>query len=61
MHDAAIGERRGNAVSSALQANGGSGSQVTVVSYGEERPTCTQSTEDCWAKNRRVEIVYTAK
>ena len=56
-----LGERRGNAVSSALQANGGSGSQITVVSYGEERPTCNASTEDCWAKNRRVEIVYTAK
>ena len=56
-----LGERRGNAVSSALQANGGSGSQITVVSYGEERPTCTSSSEDCWARNRRVEIVYTAK
>ncbi len=56
-----LGERRGNTVSSALQANGGSGSQVTVVSYGEERPTCTQSDESCWSKNRRVEIVYTAK
>ncbi|MGV8930749.1 MAG: peptidoglycan-associated lipoprotein Pal [Luteimonas sp.] len=56
-----LGERRGNAVSSALQANGGSGAQLTVVSYGEERPTCTDSSEDCWAKNRRVEIVYTAK
>lgn len=56
-----LGERRGNAVSSAIQANGGSGSQITVVSYGEERPVCTESNEDCWAKNRRVEIVYTAK
>ncbi|MFT3761894.1 MAG: peptidoglycan-associated lipoprotein Pal [Pseudoxanthomonas sp.] len=56
-----LGERRGNAVSSALQANGGSGSQLTVVSYGEERPVCTESNEDCWARNRRVEIVYTAK
>lgn len=56
-----LGERRGNAVSSALQANGGLATQITVVSYGEERPTCTQSGEDCWAKNRRVEIVYTAK
>ena len=56
-----LGERRGNAVSSALQAQGGSGSQVSVVSYGEERPTCTDSNEDCWARNRRVEIVYTAK
>ena len=56
-----LGERRGNAVSSALQANGGSASQITVVSYGEERPTCNASSEDCWAKNRRVEIVYTVK
>lgn len=56
-----LGERRGNAVSSAIQANGGSGSQQTVVSYGEERPVCTASTEDCWAQNRRVEIIYTAK
>ena len=56
-----LAERRGNAVSSALQANGGSGSQISVISYGEERPACTDSSEDCWAKNRRVEIVYTAK
>ena len=56
-----LAERRGNAVSSALQANGGSGGQISVVSYGEERPTCTDSNDDCWAKNRRVEIVYTAK
>jgi len=60
-YNVGLGERRGNAVSSALQANGGSASQLTVVSYGEERPTCTASSEDCWAKNRRVEIVYTAK
>ena len=56
-----LAERRGNAVSSAIQANGGSGSQVNVVSYGEERPVCTESSEDCWARNRRVEIVYTVK
>ncbi len=56
-----LGERRGNAVSSALQANGGSAAQLTVVSYGEERPVCTDSNEECWARNRRVEIVYTAK
>jgi peptidoglycan-associated lipoprotein len=54
-----LGERRGNAVSGALQANGGTAAQITVNSYGEERPTCSESSEDCWAKNRRVEIVYT--
>lgn len=56
-----LGERRGNAVSSALQANGGSGSQLNVISYGEERPVCTESNEGCWSKNRRVELVYSAK
>ncbi len=56
-----LGERRGNAVSSALQAQGGSGSQLNVVSYGEERGTCSDTSEGCWSKNRRVEIVYTAK
>ncbi len=56
-----LGERRGNAVSGALQGAGGSAGQITVVSYGEERPTCTESSEGCWSKNRRVEIVYTAR
>jgi peptidoglycan-associated lipoprotein len=60
-YNVGLGERRGNAVSSSVQANGGSGSQISVVSYGEERPTCTDSSEDCWGRNRRVEIVYTAK
>ena len=56
-----LGERRGNAVSGALQGAGGSASQITVVSYGEERPTCNDSMESCWSRNRRVEIVYTAR
>jgi peptidoglycan-associated lipoprotein len=56
-----LGERRGNAVQAALVANGASSSQLNVVSYGEERPVCRQHDESCWAKNRRVEIVYTAK
>ncbi|MFP7722597.1 peptidoglycan-associated lipoprotein Pal [Lysobacter sp. A3-1-A15] len=60
-YNMALGERRGNSASSAIQANGGSGSQINVTSYGEERPTCTASGEDCWAKNRRVEIIYTAQ
>ena len=56
-----LGERRGNAVQSALSAAGASSSQLNVVSYGEERPVCRQHDEACWSKNRRVEIVYTAK
>lgn len=56
-----LGERRGNAVSDALQAAGGSAGQLNVISYGKEKPVCREHNEDCWGKNRRVEIVYTAK
>lgn len=56
-----LGERRGNAVVSALEAAGASASQMNVVSYGKERPVCDEHGEDCWSKNRRVEIVYTAE
>lgn len=56
-----LGERRGNSVESALGAGGSAGNQMEVVSYGEERPTCNQSSETCWQNNRRVEIVYTAR
>ena len=60
-YNTGLSERRGNAVSSSVQANGGSGGQMNVLAYGEEQPTCTDSSEDCWGRNRRVEIVYTAK
>ena len=56
-----LGERRGNAVNAAIQGNGGSAGQISVVSYGEERPTCADSSEECWQRNRRVEIVYTTR
>jgi len=56
-----LGERRGNSVTGLMSAQGTRGNQLTVVSYGEERPTCRVSEEDCWAMNRRVEIVYTAR
>lgn len=56
-----LGERRGNSARDALSLAGASGNQLTVVSYGEERPTCTLSDESCWSQNRRVEIVYTVK
>jgi peptidoglycan-associated lipoprotein len=56
-----LGERRGNAVQSGLSAAGAASSQLNVTSYGEERPVCREHGESCWGKNRRVEIVYTAK
>jgi peptidoglycan-associated lipoprotein len=56
-----LAERRGNSVMGLASAQGARGSQLVVVSYGEERPTCRVSDEDCWSLNRRVEIVYTAR
>ena len=56
-----LGERRGNAVMGLMSAQGARGNQTVVVSYGEERPTCRVSDEDCWQLNRRVEVVYTAR
>lgn len=56
-----LGERRGNAVAAALEAEGASSSQIRVVSYGEERPVCREHNETCWQQNRRVNIVYTVE
>lgn len=53
-----LGERRAQAVRRALLLQGVSESQITTVSYGEERPAVTGHTEEAWAKNRRAEIVY---
>ncbi|MBN8735870.1 MAG: peptidoglycan-associated lipoprotein Pal [Xanthomonadales bacterium] len=56
-----LGERRGNALASALEAAGASSSQIKVVSYGEERPVCREHNEGCWHQNRRDNIVYTTE
>ncbi|MEJ8568918.1 peptidoglycan-associated lipoprotein Pal [Elongatibacter sediminis] len=56
-----LGERRGNSAMGLMSAQGARGNQLTVVSYGEERPVCRVSDDDCWSQNRRVEIVYTAR
>jgi peptidoglycan-associated lipoprotein len=52
-----LGERRANAVGSALQAKGVSASQLSTVSYGKERPVALGHDEASWAQNRRVDIV----
>ena len=53
-----LGERRAQAVRQALMLQGVADSQITTVSYGEERPAVTGHNEAAWAKNRRVDIVY---
>jgi peptidoglycan-associated lipoprotein len=55
-----LGERRAQAVRRALLLQGAADTQLSTVSYGEERPAVPGHDEAAWAKNRRVEIVYLA-
>ena len=52
-----LGERRAQTVRRALLAQGVAESQITTVSYGEERPAAAGADESAYAKNRRVELV----
>lgn len=52
-----LGERRANAVGSALQSQGVSASQLSTVSYGKERPVALGHDEAAWSQNRRTDIV----
>ncbi|MDE2181960.1 MAG: peptidoglycan-associated lipoprotein Pal [Alphaproteobacteria bacterium] len=52
-YNLALGARRANAVKEYLVSLGVSASRVDTISYGKERPICTESTESCWAQNRR--------
>jgi peptidoglycan-associated lipoprotein len=52
-----LGDRRANAAKSFLVNLGISASRITTISYGKDRPFCTESNEDCWQKNRRAHLV----
>lgn len=52
-YNLALGARRANAVKEYLVSLGVSGARVETISYGKEHPVCSESTEDCWAQNRR--------
>jgi len=53
-----LGERRSQAVRKLLLIQGASASQISTVSFGEERPAAFGSDEESYAQNRRVEIKY---
>ena len=56
-YNLALGERRAESAKSFLVDMGVEAYRISTVSYGEERPTCTEQTEDCWAKNRRDNFI----
>jgi peptidoglycan-associated lipoprotein len=57
-YNLALGQRRSEAVRSALKVLGVADNQVEAVSFGKEKPAVQGNTEAVWAKNRRAEISY---
>jgi peptidoglycan-associated lipoprotein len=57
-YNLALGDRRANAVKNALTQAGVNASRVKTISYGKEKPFCTESNESCWQQNRRGHFVY---
>jgi peptidoglycan-associated lipoprotein len=60
-YNLALGERRAKAAYDYLVSLGVSADRLKTVSYGKEVPVCTQSSEDCWQRNRRAHFTVTGK
>ena len=60
-YNLALGERRAAAVRDYLVSIGVPAARVQTTSRGEESPFCTESTDGCWAQNRRGHFMVTAK
>jgi peptidoglycan-associated lipoprotein len=56
-YNLALGERRAQSVATYLRSLGASEQQLRTVSYGKERPLCSEHDEACWAQNRRADLV----
>jgi len=56
-YNLALGERRAKSTMNYLVSQGVQANRITIISYGEERPVCTEKTEACWAKNRRAHFL----
>jgi len=55
-----LGDRRATAVREYLAALGVDVSRLRMVSYGKERPQCSEADESCWQRNRRAHFAATA-
>jgi peptidoglycan-associated lipoprotein len=60
-YNLALGERRAKATMNYLVSQGVQAGRITIISYGEERPICTEHNEACWAKNRRAHFLTKAR
>jgi len=60
-YNLALGDRRAKAVKDYLVSLGVLSSRIETISYGEEKPVCTEQSEECWAKNRRAHLVILTK
>jgi peptidoglycan-associated lipoprotein len=52
-YNLALGDNRANAAKQALVSAGVNANRIQVISFGKEKPTCTEETEACWQQNRR--------
>jgi peptidoglycan-associated lipoprotein len=57
-YNLALGDNRASAVKNALVAAGITADRIKTVSFGKEKPFCTESNESCWQQNRRGHFVY---
>jgi len=55
-YNLALGQKRADEVRKALVALGIDATRFETVSYGKEKPRCTEHDEQCWSKNRRVDF-----
>jgi peptidoglycan-associated lipoprotein len=60
-YNLALGDSRASSVKNALVSGGISADRIKTVSFGKEKPFCTESNEACWQQNRRGHFVYTTK
>ncbi|MGA2217932.1 MAG: peptidoglycan-associated lipoprotein Pal [Terracidiphilus sp.] len=53
-YNLALGQNRADAAKNALVTAGVAASRIRIISYGKEKPFCSESTEECWQQNRRA-------
>ncbi len=56
-YNLALGERRAQSTKRYLAALGINPSDISTISYGEEKPFCSEQNDECWQKNRRSHFV----